>query len=84
VKDGAAFLDSALKGLLDHGQQEYIVSIHYVKLLSAVKAEVTAAPEAPWVPVLLAALNRFMNAPFKRKHALRTARQAMDFVAAEG
>jgi nitrite reductase/ring-hydroxylating ferredoxin subunit len=84
VQDGRAFLDTALKGLLDHGQQEYIVSIHYVKLLTAVKAEVTAAPAAPWVPVLLAALNRFMNQPFKRKHALRTARQAMDFVAAEG
>lgn len=84
VKDGPAFLDAALKGLLDHDQQEYIVSIHLVKLLTAVKAEVTAAPDAPWVPVLLAAVNRFLHERLRRKHPLRAARQAMDFVAAEG
>ncbi len=84
VGDGTAFADRALKGLFDHGQQEYIVSIHYVKLLSAVKAEIDAAPEAPWVPTLLAAVNRFLQEPFKRKHPLRTAHQAMGFVAAEG
>jgi nitrite reductase/ring-hydroxylating ferredoxin subunit len=84
VDDGMAFLDAALKGLLDHGEQEYIVSIHYVKLLTAAKAEIAAAPDAPWIPTLLAALNRFMNGPFKRKHSLRTAHQALSFVAAEG
>lgn len=84
VKDGGAFLDAALKGLLDHWQQEYIVSIHHVKLMSAVKAEITAAPDAPWAPTLLAGLNRFLHEPLRRKHPLRTARQAMDFVAAEG
>ena len=88
VPDAQAFLDDALKRVLDHGQFEYIVAVHYVKLLSAVKAEITAAPEAPhqpaWVPVMLAAVNRFLNEPFKRKHALRTAHQALGFVAAEG
>jgi nitrite reductase/ring-hydroxylating ferredoxin subunit len=84
VADGRAFLDAALKGLLDHEQQEYIVSIHLVKLLSAVRSEVAAAPDAPWAPTLLAAVNRFLNEPLRRKHPLRVARQAMDFVAAEG
>ena len=84
VGDPGGFLDRALKGVLDHGQFEYIVAVHHVKLLSAVKAEVTAAPEAPWVPVMLAAMNRFLQSPFKRKHTLRTARQALGFVAAEG
>jgi len=84
VTDARGFLDGALKGLLDHDEQEYIVSIHLVKLLSAVKAEVTAAPDAPWVPTLLAAVNRFLHEPLRRKHPLRSARQAMDFVAAEG
>src|SRR3546814_895606 len=77
-------LDGALKGLLDHSQQEYIVSIHLVKLLSAVKTEITASPDAPWVPTVLAAVNRFLHEPLRRKHPLRTVRQAMDFVAAEG
>jgi hypothetical protein len=83
VDDREAFLEAALKGVLDHGQFEYIVAVHHVKLLSAVKAEVTAAPDAPWVPVMLAAVNRFLHEPFKRKHTLRTARQALGFVAAE-
>ena len=84
VEDPRAFLDEALKSVLDHGQFEYIVAVHYVKLLSAVKDEVTAAPDAPWVPVMLAAVNRFLQSPFKRKHTLRTAKQALGFVAAEG
>lgn len=89
VDDGGAFLDTGLAGLLDHDQQEYIVSIHVVKLLSAAKAEIAAASAGPgqapaWVPVLLAALNRFLNEPLRRKHPLRVAHQAMGFVAAEG
>ncbi len=84
VADAERFVDSALAGLLDHDQTEYIVSIHHVKLLSAAKAEIAAAPEAPWVPTLLAALNRFLNEPLRRKHPLRVAHQAMGFVAAEG
>jgi len=84
VADSRAFVERTLKGALDHGEFEYIVSIHHVKLLSAVQSEITAAPEAPWVPVMLAAVNRFLNSPLKRKHSLRTARQALGFVAAEG
>ncbi len=55
-----------------------------MKLLSAVVAETAAAPAAPWVDDLLAATNRFLNSPLKRKHATRAARQALDFVALEG
>jgi len=84
VEDGGRFFEGAFARLLDHGEFEYIVSCHHVKLLSAARAEVAAAPDAPWVPTLLAALNRFLNAPLKRKHALRTARQAIAFVALEG
>jgi hypothetical protein len=32
---------------------------------------------------LLAAVNRLMNAPIKRKFTLRSARQSLDFVARE-
>jgi len=84
VADPKRFLDGALAGLLDHDQFEYIVAIHHVKLLSAAKAEIAAAPDADWAPVLLAALNRFLNEPLRRKHPLRVAHQAMGFVSAEG
>lgn len=84
VKDSEAFFDSTMKGLFDHAQTEYIVSVHLVKLLSAAREEIAADPAAPWVPDLLAAVNRFLNEPLKRKHSKRTARQAISFVAGEG
>ena len=82
--DPDAFLASARDRLFDHGEFEYIVSCHHVKVLMAARDEIAAAPEAPWVPTLLAAINRFANSPLKRKHATRVARQALSFVAAEG
>jgi hypothetical protein len=41
-------------------------------------------PQAAWVPTLAAALNRLLHSPLKRRHAARTARQALNFVAQEG
>ena len=83
VDDGAAYLKERRAGLFDHGQFEYIVAAHLVKLVMAMDEEFRARPEAPWLPLGLAALNRFLNAPLKRKHALRTARQAIAFVAGD-
>lgn len=82
--DPAGFVAAARTQVFDHGQFEYIVAAHLVKTTCAVHDEIGAAPHAPWVPVLAAALNRFLNSPLKRKHTLRTARQSLDFVAAEG
>ena len=84
VDDAQAFFETSLRGLFDHAQAEYIVSVHLVKLLSAAREEVTADPAAPWVPAMLAAVNRFLHEPLKRKHTKRTAQQALTFVAAEG
>ncbi|PIW28186.1 MAG: hypothetical protein COW30_08185 [Rhodospirillales bacterium CG15_BIG_FIL_POST_REV_8_21_14_020_66_15] len=83
VADGAAFLEESRLGLFDHGQFEYVVAAHLVKLVQAMAEERAARPDAPWLPLGLAAVKRFLNAPLKRKHALRTARQAIDFVAGE-
>ena len=70
--------------LFDHGMIEHIVVCHYVKTVSAAYQEVLNAPDAPWVSTLAAALNRLIHSPLKRRHATRTARQALDFVATEG
>ena len=78
------FIEESLRGLLDHGQSEYILVAHLIKTVSAVRDEILAAPEAPWVPTLVAATNRFLNSRVKRRHALRTARQSLSFVALEG
>ena len=84
VADAEAFFDGAFRGLFDHGHPEYIVPAHLLKTLTAAEREIAAAPDAPWVGTLLAALNRFLQSPLKRKHATRTARQALEFVALEG
>lgn len=84
VADPAAFFEESLAGLFDHAQAEYIVSVHLVKVLVATREEIEARPAAPWVPDLLAAVNRFLHSPLKRKHATRVARQSLGFVALEG
>ena len=83
VPDPAAFFEAAFGRLLDHGAPEYIVSCHLVKVLTAVREEVAAAPDAAWTPTLLAATRRFLESPLKRKHSLRTAYQAAAFTAIE-
>ncbi len=83
VADIEAFLTARKKALLDHSQFEYIVACHLVKLTCAIADEIQAEPAAAWTPTLAAALNRFLNSPLKRKHLIRTARQAIDFVARE-
>ena len=80
VDEPAAFLETQLRSLFDHGQPEFIVSSHLMKILAATESEVAAAPDAAFVPVLLAAVNRFLHSPLKRRHSLRSARQALDFV----
>ncbi len=84
VHDPLAFLDEASREVFDHGQFEYIVSAHLVKLTVAAREEILARPDAPWAGLVAASVNRFLNSPLKRKHTTRTARQALGFVAAEG
>ncbi|MFP6707889.1 MAG: hypothetical protein VCE75_18030, partial [Alphaproteobacteria bacterium] len=66
------------------GQIEHIVACHYIKTVTAAHTECRNAPDASWVSTLAAALNRLINSPLKCQHAAGTARQALDFVAAEG
>jgi nitrite reductase/ring-hydroxylating ferredoxin subunit len=84
VANPRAFFEAELERLLDHAQPEYIIAAHQLKTLVAAREEIERAPDAPWVEILLAALNRFLRGPMKRKHVLRTARQALAFVESEG
>lgn len=83
VAAAPAFFAAVDERLLDHGQGEYIVSAHLLKTAIAVREEIEAAPAAPWRGDLLAALNRLLHTPIKRRFALRQARQSLDFVARE-
>ena len=83
VADPIRFLETNARDIVDHGNTEYIVSAHLVKMTYAVREEVLLRPEAPWVPALVAALNRFLNEPFTRKLTRRTAYQALKTVEGE-
>mgnify|MGYP001246480903 CR=1 FL=1 len=83
VSDVTAFLRDFHEFLLNHGLPEPIISCHYLKTLCAVEEERSAFPDAPWQAEALAALKRFRAHPVRRKHSLRTARQALDFTSRE-
>jgi nitrite reductase/ring-hydroxylating ferredoxin subunit len=83
VDDPESFLKSTEEMLFDHGQPEYIISAHFVKVWCAVDEEVRGREDAPWAPNVLSATRRFFEASHKRKHALRTMRQALTFVRSE-
>ena len=76
--DDAAFR-SILDRVIDHGQQEYIISVHWLKTALAVREEVEHAP-APLATRLVAALNRFLGSRQKRRQSVRTAYQSLQFV----
>ena len=82
VPDPARFFDAEEQALLDHGQGEFIISVHLLKTLRAGRALALHLPAL--ASLLAAALNRFLHAPpAKRRHVLRTAHQMRDLVAAE-
>ena len=81
VADPAAFAAAQTTALFDHGRERFILSVHLIKTLRATIRLCEAWPAA--APGLLAAVNRFLGAPIKARHVLRTARQMQAFVAQE-
>jgi hypothetical protein len=84
VEDRSAFLAEATKALYDHGIPEPIIACHRLKVLLALDDELRVAPDAAWAESACTAVNRYLGSPMKRHHGLRTAAQALDFVAREG
>ena len=64
-----------------HGRERFIISVHLIKTLLAGEALMQALPEQ--TPLLAASLNRFLTAPMKGRHVLRTARQMWELVEEE-
>lgn len=85
--DGAASIDAdefdrrCVARLLDHGLQPQIFSSHLLKTWDATRGII--APPAVQASVR-AAVDRLFGARLKQRHALRSARQALAFVAREG
>src|ERR1043166_7986018 len=84
VADRGDFLKTNMASLYDHGTPEPIIACHRLKVLFALEDELRAAPDAPWAEEMCAAVNRYLSTPMKRRQGLRTASQALDFIAREG
>ena len=83
VTDEAAFHERAIAAIVDHGIGLPIFAAHWLKTWSAVRDEVAAGLPAGARTAMLAAVNRLLAVQFKQRHALRTAHQALGFVAKE-
>jgi nitrite reductase/ring-hydroxylating ferredoxin subunit len=80
--DGRRQIESLIEQVLDHGQGEPIVAVHWLKTALAVREEMPRLAPAE-ADILLAALSRFLASPLKRRQTRRTAYQALCFVARE-
>ncbi len=80
VADPDAFFAGVEGTLLDHGQDRYIVSVHLLKTTMAVRNLLASQEAGRSGELALAALNRLLHSPLRRKTVRRTARQAMRFV----
>ena len=80
VADPDTFFAGVKHTLLDHGQDRYIVSVHLVKTASSVRSLLASGEAGRSGELALAALNRLLHSPVRRKMVRRTARQAMRFV----
>jgi hypothetical protein len=83
VDDEQAFHAYAADRIVDHGLGLPIFPAHLLKTWSAVRAEVAAGLPAGAHSAMLAAVNRLLAVRFKERHPLRTAHQALNFVAKE-
>ncbi len=84
VDNPQTFFEQEFTKLVDHGYPEPIISSHRLKVLTAVREDARMMPSGDARDILLASVSRFLNSPLKRKHSLRTAKQARQFVMREG
>jgi len=83
VDDVAVLETTCRERVLDHGVGLYIHSAHLLKTWLAARDELAAAPPAGVAGAVAAAVNRYLHARVRQKRTVRTARQALDFVARE-
>jgi hypothetical protein len=81
VADIPGFVVERRNALFDHGRDRFIISVHLIKTLLAASALMDDLPAQ--APLIAAALNRFLTAPMKGRHVLRTAQQMWDMVEQE-
>ncbi|HEY7689332.1 MAG TPA: Rieske (2Fe-2S) protein, partial [Dongiaceae bacterium] len=73
----------AMDRIFDHAEPDYIHSVHLVKTYMAAEEEIEAGLPPATARMTLAAINRYLHEPLKRRHIRRVAHQALEFVALE-
>ncbi len=83
VEDAVTFFKTQKEALFDMDEGEYIFAVHRLKMILACEnlIELVSAKTADLV---LAALNRYLSSPLRKRHAARTAFQAYETVMREG
>ncbi len=81
VADIRQFLAQETDALFDHGRDRFIISVHLLKTLLAAGRLISVLPAQ--ASVIASAVNRFLHAPMKGRHTLRTARQMRELVREE-
>lgn len=69
-----------LARVTDHGQAEYIVSVHWLKLIVAMREKLRHGSSETGA-LVLTATERFIESPQRRRQVRRTAYQSLKFVA---
>ena len=83
VADPEVFDAQCVATLLDHGLALYIFPAHLLKTWAAVRDEIALGVPEAVAQAMRAAVARLFAARFKQRHVLRTAQQAVSFVARE-
>jgi hypothetical protein len=78
VADIAGFIAERRAALFDHGRDRFIISVHLINTQQAAARLMAAL--LTQAPLLAASLNRFLTAPMKGRHVLRTAGQMWDLL----
>ncbi len=84
VDSRTPFLRMEMSRLINHEDASWIHAVHRLKTACAVQDLTTCFGEAEESSLLLAALNRLLNSPWRHKAPARTAYQAASLVALEG
>ncbi len=65
--------------VIDHGQPEYIISVHWLKTVLAAREECRQLPDEVGV-IVFASVNRFIHSRMRRRQVRRTAHKSINFV----
>ncbi len=84
VANAPAFVAHCIAQVLDHGLALPILPAHWLKTWAAVRDEIALGVPPATADALRAAVQRLFAVRFKQRHVLRTAHQALSFVAKEG